>query len=311
MNQNYWEQYYNYWDGFVKQWFTGRESNPPRDEIATAWCSQVDALDIDVLPTPYLGTPSEGVDAVFLNMNPGLSEIGKRGTYKGISLDDTQRYSLMAQMGSSVPRGWLIQQFRDEAQESYRSFINKWSCLNPKLRDYEPQVCGVDWWQGIDSSQVGGRVAWLRRIYNKNDMCPSRVFAVELCPFHSRRFTIRKIDNYLVSFIKEHVIDPASVAVQENELLFAVGVGKKVAMVLEKIGARMEHEWSYRNQIPGWPLNRQREPTVRIYRLYALTGNNGREVRYLITWAQANSNPPPAPHFAIVEEAIRRFCQQM
>ena len=305
LGKEYWGKYYNFWDEFVGRWLAERKTEAPLDEVALAYQQACNELDFDILPTPYLGRPSEGVDAVFLNMNPGLSEIGKRGAYKGMSLDDTQRFSLLGK-----PNGWLIKTFVREAGGSYRRFVDKWSCLNPDLRDYDPQVCGVDWWQGLNPRKVGGRAAWLQRIYDNCDMSPSRVFAVELCPYHSKKWRAAHLDECLLSFICEHVIDPACVAVHQNRLPFAVAIGKVFVNLFGKLGAKIEHEWSYKNPVPGWPQNSKGNPTVRVYRMYAIPKSDWPATRFLVSWAQANSNPPPSPYFCSVEQKIRLFAGQ-
>ena len=301
-SKDYWGKYYNFWDEFVGRWLAERKAEAPLDEVSLAYQQACDELDFDILPTPYLGRPSEGVDAVFLNMNPGLSEIGKRGEYRGVPLDDTQRFSLLRK-----PNGWLIKAFMCESEGSYRRFVDKWSCLNPDLRDYDPQVCGVDWWQGLNPGKVGGRAAWLRRIYNNCDMSPSRVFAVELCPYHSKKWNAAHLDECLLPFICEHVIDPACVAVHQNRLPFAVAIGKVFVDLFVSLGANMEHEWSYKDPMLGWPQNSKGNPTVRVYRMYAIQRRDGQTTRFLVTWAQANSNPPPSPHFGAIERNIRLF----
>lgn len=302
IDNDYWDKYYRFWDDFVGRWLAERKKEVSIDDVSLAYQQSCNELDFDILPTPYLGNPREGVDAVFLNMNPGLSEIGKRGEYRGVPLDDTQRFSLLRK-----PNGWLIKAFMCESEGSYRRFVDKWSCLNPDLRDYNPQVCGVDWWQGLNPRKVGGRAAWLQRIYNNCDMSPSRVFAIELCPYHSKKWGAAHLNEPLLSFIREHVIDPACVAVHQNRLPFAVAIGKVFVNLLGELGAKMEHEWSYKNPVPGWPQNSKGNPTVRVYRMYVIQRGDCQATRFLVSWAQANSNPPPSPHFGSVEQKIRSF----
>ena len=293
-NENYWNTYYQFWDKFVREWF--ESGADPQDEVSKLY-REVVAFNADELPEPYLGDPKAGVDAVFLNLNPGMSVRGKYGAFRGKNLEATKHFSNV-----DNPDGWLIREFREAA--NYRTYSTKWSCLNPRLRGHEPEVCGVDWWQGNDPGKVGGRMKWVRQIYGKDQLCPSRVFAPEICPFHSQRFPTNRLDK-LKSFIKDHVIVPAARAVIENGLPFAVAVGKPYAEVLTALGARQEGEWSPKMPMKGWPKNQKGKLVNRTYRLYAFDTEEVGCARFLVTCAPGGNNPPRA-EFASVEAEIRQ-----
>lgn len=53
----------------------------------------ISGLNIDELPTPYLGHPQKGVDAVVIDLNPGGSELIGFGDFQGEHSDATQYYS--------------------------------------------------------------------------------------------------------------------------------------------------------------------------------------------------------------------------
>ena len=205
INETYWDDYYRFWNDFVRKWFESGAN--PQDEISKLYRKVVD-FNADELLEPYLGDPQTGVDAVFLNLNPGMSAKGKYGAFKGKNLDATKFFSNIDNAD-----GWLMQKFRVAA--NYKEYVTEWSSLNPKLRGYEPEVCGVDWWQGNDPDKVGGRMKWIRQIYDNDQLCPSRVFAPEICPFHSQRFPTKRLEK-LKGFIKDRVIVPAARAVIEN-----------------------------------------------------------------------------------------------
>ena len=296
-NENYWNEYYQFWNEFVRKWFESAAN--PQDEVSKLY-REVVSFNADELPDPYLGDPKAGVDAVFLNLNPGMSVKGKYGTFKGKNLEATKYYSNI-----DKPIGWLIREFRDAA--SYSKYITKWSCLNPLLRGHEPEVCGVDWWQGSDPNIVGGRMKWVRKIYGNDQLCPSRVFAPEICPFHSPSFPTNRLWN-LTGFIREHVIVPAARAVIENGLPFAVAVGKPYAEVLTALGARLEREWSPRTPMKGWPKNQKDNPVNRTYGLYSFDIDGVGCARFLVTYAPGGNNPPRAD-FAPVEATIRQYAK--
>ena len=297
INEVYWNEYYTFWNEFVRKWFESGAN--PQDEVSKLY-REVVAFNADELPDPYLGDPKAGVDAVFLNLNPGMSVRGKYGAFKGKNLETTKYYSNL-----DTPDGWLIREFMETT--NYRTYITKWSCLDPRLRGHEFEVCGVDWWQGSNPDTVGGRMKWVRQIYGNDQLCPSRVFAPEICPFHSPRFPTSRLER-LIGFIKERVIVPAARAVIENGLPFAVAVGKSYAEVLTALGARQEKEWSPKTPMKGWPKNQDGNPVNRTYGLYSFDIDGVGCARFLVTYAPGGNNPPRA-EFAPVEAEIRQHAK--
>ena len=233
----YWEEYYKFWDDFVEAWFTAMQNQGNRsiaERIAMQF-GNASCINLDELPEPYYGKPHEDIDAVFINLNPGMS-----------TGDDLESTKFFSKLTAPYPEGWLLKEFAQS--KSYRKYANTCSCLDPNLRNHEPEVCGVKWWQDIAPKPIGGRMSWVRRIYDKPSMCPSRVFALELCPFHSKQWEINFADNKeLKDFICEYVIKPAVVATIENNLPFAIAVGVSTRDILSNIGATEEEEskkWS-------------------------------------------------------------------
>ena len=171
----YWEQYYKFWDEFVGAWFSSMKSQKNIAEQIAMQFGNASCINLDELPEPYYGKPHEDVDAVFINLNPGMST--------GNDLKSTKCFSKLT---APYTEGWLIKEFAKTKR--YREYANECSCLDPNLRDHNPEVCGVKWWQDLAPKPIGGRMSWVRRIYGKKDMCPSKVFALELCPFHSKQW---------------------------------------------------------------------------------------------------------------------------
>ena len=297
IDKKYWKRYSEFWDDFVKHWFLSGAN--PRDSVSELYREVVD-FNADELPEPYLGNPEFGVDAVFLNLNPGMSVNGKYGAFKGKNLEATKFFSNI-----NAPAGWLIREFKDIANCSYKDFVARRSSLDPKLRGHEFEVCGVDWWQGNNPEKVTGRMTWVRQIYGNDELCPSRVFAPEICPFHSPKFPTNGLQK-LTGFIGEHVIVPAAVAVIENDLPFAVAVGKSYVNVLTNIGAQLENAWSSSAPVNEWPKKNNGDYKKRTYKLYSLTVDCVGCARFLVTYAQGGNNPP-CGEFKPVEAAIRRY----
>ena len=289
----YWKEYYSFWDKFVKDWFDQRPKDPT-DEVSIEYQRCVQDLNFDELPIPYLG--GHKADAVIINLNPGMSETIPYGRHKGESAEAMQCY---ANIDAPNEKGWLIGRFRDDFDKKYSDFIREYSCLNTKHRGREPYVCGVKWWQGINLQKVGGkRIPWLRRIYQKSDLQPERVFALELCPYHSREFQFKE-STALKAFIKKHVIVPAATAVVENQLNFAVAVGKNVADILDSGVGACRKEWSYK--MSDWP----NDGCKRTYRLYDVSAQDGSIAQVVVTWAEHNRGiPAPGTAFVRVEKQI-------
>ena len=353
----YWQEYYDFWDWFVQEWFnlhTKAVRSPEYDgcnydKISSAYSDCVAELNPDELPEPYLGRPREGVDAVIINLNPGMSQGGKN-TGEGGVLEMAKLFSKIDQS-----EGWMIRMYRATGDKgravSYYRFINEiefkykqkgeqlitkgLSSLNPDLRNSKPEVCGVKWWQGnltgkemwrgkererINSEKK--RIEWIRRMYKEGDwISPSRVFALELCPYHSFSFNADLKDEYLLRFINKHIIGPAITAVVENGLPFALAVGAPVKIVLDELSKRKWivaeeiREWSYKDlkttACMKWPQTWKKSingfgPSERTYRLYSIRTTNGQMVRILVTWANGTFCAPKN-EFNDVEADIRSY----
>ena len=302
-----WQEYYAGWDNFVKKWFEQWPNMPNDGGVSEKFLrfiktrnsdGQWEALDLSILPAPYLGCPDAGVEAVVMHMNPGLSEIAKYGKFKGESTDAIQSY-----VNIDKPIGWLIREFRDKAKGSYSEFLKSWSCLNPNLGGHNPQVCGWAWWNY--------EMEWIRRVYDKEQMSSSKVFALELCPYHSKRFGICKRARFyreLLPFIRDHVVDVAVAAVSENKLPYAVALGAEFYRIFDRLGFPYK-EWSFEKRETNckWPPNSEGKPTRRTYRLYTVRSQSGVSARIIVTWVPAPGNPPPSKDFTNVENKIFEY----
>ena len=346
----FWEAYYNFWDEFVKDWFAFGSKEKTVSERAAISFGRASCINVDELPEPYLGFPDDNeLKAVFLNLNPGMCQKGKYGAYRGIDLEATKFYSNIDIADESVPSGWLIKKFRDEAGCSYKEFVKKWSCLNPDLR-YElhrndrnfREVCGVEWWQGNKANAINGRMKWVRQIYGDEHLCPQKVFAPEFCPYHSAKWEFDIADDIeLAKHIVSHVLVPAIVAVHQRrgEVPFAIAVGKAFYDILEKIkgnaidgvSAVLRNKWACEGSAREfndddlkeiWPKDNGKF-IVRSYYLYKVKISdvtvNGISIKdvsalILVTYTPSGNKPPKADFNVIdgddgVEKKIREYVQ--
>jgi len=288
------------------------------DPVSQAYERSVPRIEFDELPTPYLGAPDAGVSAVIINLNPGLSETIGFGDFAGRNSDETQYWSNL-----NNPIGWMIREFRDRKNLSYREYVNEWSCLNPALLDsvrYPQWCCGVHWWQGYDHGRIqrdlrracnrhsNMRIPWLQQVYDNVDINAANVFALELCPFHSKRFILsRNEGEVLVPFIREWVFLPAAMAVAENDLPFSVAVGLDAGKVLLAAGASLENEW-IPGSLPCWPPRMNGDYVQRKYRMYRIRFEDDHVSRILVT--SGNQGTAPSREFVDVEDSIRTWVRR-
>ena len=328
-SKNYWDEYRDFWDRFIAKWFDERP-NEPTDKDTQVIKRWVKKLNLDELPEPYLGAPEKGVKAVIINLNPGMSQTDEEEE----SLECQKFYSLRNKYQSKGPfvRDSLIKDFSDRCHKRYSEFVKSWSCLDPKYRREDTNLCGVKWWQGVDPAVLGGRMKWLARIYEKEPdvatsihvdvegvgkLNPLEVFALELCPYHSKSFSFDEESAFnsddetinVLPFIVDRVFKPAFNAVVENPSIpFAVAIGKAFAVLLEKISrsdkftisAKLEKEWwdeSDGAEEWKWPKSRNKgtgelRRVYRKYCLFALKDKNGRLARFLVCAAPGSNNTP-------------------
>lgn len=315
----YWEEYYSFWNDQIRAWFEDRRNNR-NSELANLYEKHVRNLVFDELPEPYYGFPHQGVKAVALHHNPGIS--------RDPQIDESQKSFSHIEDN----RGWLIRKFRDNCDCSYQTFVKGYSCFIPKYRSRSPEVdgqieneiCGVGWWQGLSRTSVGGEVKWLGQIYgralNPNNatdetrLNPLEVFDLELCPFHSLNFDpSNSFFNDMIPFVRRRVFEPAIRAVCENDLPFAVARGGKFKKLFEAIGLQCEKEWSHADNVMGWPKHlygmKMGKNVNRTYRLYRIKDEGGARARILLTW-YSGAYDPPTDKFEEVERQIRKYVEE-
>lgn len=284
-----WSAYYRYWDDFVRNWL--ENETRPWDDISQAFFD-MGAFDFNEMPDPYFGTPDRGVEAVFLNINPGGSQTGTGAQ----NLEASKYYSLR---GNGA---WQLDAFVQKYGATYSKYIEEFSCLSDKAKNSigpGREICGASWWLGTDRRE--GRLAWLNRFYRnfyKRDIDPNKVFAPEFCPFHSRKASFG-VDTLLnagvpATWFKDHVITPAAEAARAAGIP-VVGVGKVIYKALESLGYKRQDELDWNSGLENWPKNKKGMPSERHFYFYEVEG-----VKFLVTWAQGGNNPP-GREFANIE----------
>ena len=261
---NGWEEYFDFWDQFVKSWYECKANDPnalPTDMLTNSIRPLFDAkkedsrLSKDELPEPYCidpGTVGVGesfdpakVGMVVIQMNPGAAQCKNN---KKVNLEATKFYS-----NKDKDEGFLIRDFADKktCDKKFSKWVERWSCFRetyPSLGCVPPdasvgcgvppsKVCGHDWWYN------GNRRDWFKSFA---DLELNNVFALETIPYHSKNFDIAKSlfnkeekskDYPFFKHLLSRVLLPAGICAQSsgNKFKMVVCCGKKLREFLGEL----------------------------------------------------------------------------
>lgn len=317
----YWQEYYRFWDDFVREWFENEGSF--QGEIGSLY-GDPKLLDVKELPEPYVHRPFDGKDrrrvkAAILNLNPGAS-----------SGNECTKCLCRYREGDAE----LMYKFDKVYKRIYSHFVSECGCLlNGYKKGWHNRIPGVHWWQGDKrANHCGGRMRWLRQFYGSNLM-PEEVFASELCPYHSKRTRTGAFEKKICSnpnVVWERVLAPLAVVVAENRLPCVSCVGKVFESILGnqfKDDFQQVNKWfkgkdEHGNVISKWPDRKKDELLiVRSYTLYRLKADSQRSkelslktkvdlsmVCFLCITSQGSNNPPQ-DKFQDVEKNIRSYIE--
>jgi len=199
----------------------------------------------DVMPEPFLGNPEDNL-AVIVDLNPGYT--GSPNKY-GVPADNiVLSKSVMAPI--LAPFG------------GYSRYAIPFPHLGPRPH----HVAGAAWWRI--------REKWLSRIARMNgydntyspsaeglDIPNCKPFAIELCPWHSKRWNEAGINQYTpnhITWINNQVLKIAEVAVKGSKVKFIIGLGADVGKAAKQLGFVVQKTW--KSQIDCinsniWPIN--------------------------------------------------------
>ena len=300
-----WDEYRTYWDNFVKEWFDAKNADAlalPDDEL-TNQIKRLFAPDLhveedkkqlsrDELPEPYYGTPwgSERIDAVTIHLNPGGCQDGEESKCFSHLQDGT---------------GWLLQRFIEKHECVYSRYQAEESPLSENNIERKPGICGVPWWL-TKQNELG----WIQQALGDNSIRGKRLFATELCPYHSQQCGLpsnRRIAHHLLN----RVFLPATVAAVGARHKMVVCRGAPIASALERYGLAPV-EWSEKAGTPNFP------DAVARYRLYQVDGtckafsclnsqlSSEWRVYFLVYSKQDYSFAHPNSSYKTVEDRIRQ-----
>lgn len=316
-DQKFWNDYYSYWDNFVKEWFykvkdlkiDGLLNLDPIEEYKC-----VKGLELKELPEPYIRKISKDglnykhnhIKAVVINLNPGASSPAEcTKCIKGLN-----------------DQGALIERYANECKGNYSAWISTYGCLlNEYPQGMREMIPGVDWWQG--SNGKGGRMRWMRSFYG-NDVTPEDVFALELCPYHSKSWDLRNISDETRRYVWSRVIKPAVVAATEDDVSCITCIGQDIERILkETLKFERIASWENGKYIENecrkdieWPTTGRTNNLVDMH--YILYKSKckcedlpTRPRPFLCIWHKGGSNPPSKEFVENVETKIRERINNM
>ena len=259
--------------------------------------------NIDYMPEPYytgtdflLATDWAQLEGsiVVLDLNPGLSH--PNDCLKNVNWHNPEIVNNLANGSYS------------DINAEYSPFIST---------NYA--VPGVQWWDG-------NRLSWISRFFDiSQDLVKNKMFALEMCPFHSKKWDCKILQNPdVIKYIKDSVINPAAMALHKS---FGICFGKDWEIIFDALGFRevgfwgVEYDRGLRNlaarQLKGvalqWPQDQAWPSSLnklicRKYVLYegsAINLETGCEMKaYFLCLRAEGTFKSPGPKFADVEKTI-------
>lgn len=251
-------------------------------------------LEPNELPEPYLKS-DESVKFIIINLNPG-------GTADAIDENDIYADSDGTKMISNNNKGALLQKFVDKNDCSckYSEYVNKYSPLAGSENSSNKHVVGYDWWNigkkkdKDNATESGGRMRWIKdfySLYGKEKFSNENVLALELCPFHSKKWNddvILKMPQEIIRIIKKYIYIPALKLAKENNIPVITCIGKNHCAVIEYL---------------FWAEYKDKKEAVIDNRHYVLYVLKNYKTNILVTYAPGSNNAP-AKEFKEVENML-------
>lgn len=301
------KEYKDFWDNFLKKWMENHDDfimNDPDGQAFFPKNSQGNLIQTDLyrniiyMPEPYyFGDAflnatdwSDFNDAiVVLDLNPGLSH--KADCLK--CKEDPNPLILKD----------LAKGYSTEINPKYSPFINTHSTIP-----------GVTWWKSK-------RLTWFSRFLSVGNV-RGKMFAFELCPFHSKNWNITLNPNS-INFIKQNVLIPvASILAGNGKRRLGYCFGKDWEKIFSILGFQELAQWGvdYDNpskpfvspsgsalNLKSWPKQTKKTGAItninRIYKLYR--GNINDIDIYFLCLRGSGTFAAPGPVFKDTEELIK------
>lgn len=142
--------------------------------------------------------------------------------------------------------------------------------------------------------------AWIQRLCSHSSEYRAP-FAVELCPYHSKKWNGAFISDEVRCCIQKWVLEPASAAVKKSQLPFALAIGKTCYNEFKYRFRFTEiNQWTPDSNLTVWPVGEK----GKIQRCFSLLEKDG--LKILCTWCKGG-NSAPSQHFSGVEQLIIQY----
>ena len=186
--------------------------------------------------------------------------------------------------------------------------------INPNYSPFitrNPTIPGVTWWESK-------RLAWFARFLSVDDV-RKKMFAFELCPFHSKNWNVT-LDLKSIDFVKKHVLTPvASILTNNGKTRLGYCFGKDWEKIFSILGFQELAQWGVDYDNPSkpfvspsgsaissvsWPKKTGTSTNInRIYKLYR--GNINDIDIYFLCLRGSGTFAAPGPVFKDTEELIK------
>ena len=306
------KEYKDFWDNFLKKWLDNHDdfiSNDPDGQAFFPKDSRGNLIltnllkNIAYMPEPYYtGEAFKGAERwedfedaiVVLDLNPGLSHV-----YDSLKCKNSPSHPILD----------------DLKKEDYSKCINN-AKYSPFISTDET-IPGVTWWESK-------RLNWFRRFLPVGNV-RDKMFAFELCPFHSKSWNIT-LDPKSIDFIKQNVLTPvASILTGNGKRHLGYCFGKDWEKIFSQIGFEEVAKWGIDYDNPSkpfvspsgsvirsasWPKNTRTSTNInRIYNLYrGYIKDTERQIDqeiYFLCLRESGTFAAPGPVFAKTEEGIK------
>ena len=312
------KEYKDFWDIFLKNWLENHDDFILKDPDGQAFFPkdsrgnliQTDLLkNIAYMPEPYYtGEAFKGAERwedfedaiVVLDLNPGLSH-----EYDSRKCKNSPSHPILD----------------DLAKEGYSEGINN-AKYSPFISTDET-IPGVTWWKSK-------RLNWFSR-FLPVDNVREKMFAFELCPFHSKSWNIT-LDPKSIDFIKQNVLTPvASILTGNGKRRLGYCFGKDWEQIFFQIGFVEVAQWGVDYDNPSkpfvspsgsaissesWPKKKGTSTNInRIYKLYrGYIKDEERNIDKEIYFLYLNGDGTfyaPRPWFANTEKWIKEDMKRL
>ena len=232
--------YIKFWDDFLSKWHRNHEDFIRNNRDGRAFFSinsrgkYINASlynNIKCMPEPYYfgedfinaTSWADFKDAiVVLDLNPGMSHEADC-----LKTKDSPSHPILNNLA--------IGTYSTRINPNYSPFITR-----------NPTIPGVTWWESK-------RLAWFARFLSVDDV-RKKMFAFELCPFHSKNWNVT-LDLKSIDFVKKHVLTPvASILTNNGKTRLGYCFGKDWEKIFSILGFQELAQWGVDYDNPSKPF---------------------------------------------------------